>query len=70
MRAILIAGLLALTGCASAAPQGVGCPRLTHWSAEDQRALLVAYRTAEPVTRRAIDDLLYMRDQTRACRGT
>ncbi len=66
MRILLIA--LALTGCA-AAVQGVGCARLSHWSAEDQKALAEEYKTAPALTRRAIDDLKYMRDQARACQA-
>lgn len=66
MRILLLALLL---GACATTVQGVGCPRLTHWSADDQKALAAAYRTAEPVARRAIDDLQYMRDQARACKG-
>lgn len=66
MRLLLIALLLA--GCATTV-QGVGCPRLSQWSAEDQKALAVEYGHSQPIVQRAIDDLKYMRDQTRACQG-
>lgn len=66
MRVLLLAFLLA--GCATTV-QGVGCPRLSHWSAEDQKGLAVEYKTAGPLSKRAIDDLKYMRDQARACGG-
>lgn len=66
MRLLLLSLLLA--GCATTV-QGVGCPRLSHWSAEDQKALAVEYAQASPLVKRAIDDLKYMRDQTRACMG-
>lgn len=66
MRILLLALLLA--GCATTV-QGVGCPRLSHWSVEDQKALAAEYANASPLVKRAIDDLKYMRDQTRACRG-
>lgn len=68
MRAILLLAL-ALGAC-STTVQGVGCPRLSHWSTEDQKALAVEYGTAAPIVRRAVDDLKYMRDQSRACAGT
>lgn len=67
MRILLLAFVLA--GCATTV-QGTGCPRLTHWTVEDQKALAVEYEKASPLARRAIDDLKYMRDQTRACQGT
>ncbi len=60
--------ILLLAGCAGAV-QGVGCPRLTPWSAEDQKALAVEYGHSAPIVQRAIDDLKFMRDQTRACQG-
>ncbi len=66
MRVVLLSLLLA--GCA-ASVQGVGCPRLSHWSTEDQKGLAAEYEKAPPLTRRAIDDLKYMRDQSRACQG-
>lgn len=64
MRILLLALLLA--GCASTV-QGVGCPRLSHWSTADQAALADEYKRASPLVKRAIDDLKYMRDQSRAC---
>ncbi len=66
MRILLLA--LLLSACATPV-QGVGCPRLTPWSLEDQKALDTEYKAASPLVRRAIDDLKYMRDQTRACIG-
>lgn len=66
MRVLLLALLLA--GCATAV-QGAGCPHLSFWSEADQKALAVEYKTASPLVQRAIDDLKYMRDQSRACRG-
>ncbi len=66
MRILLLALLLA--GCATTV-QGTGCPRLSYWSAEDQKALAAEYKTASPLIRRAVDDLEYMRDQSRACAG-
>lgn len=70
MRRILVALLIVLfvAGCTPAV-QGTGCARLTFWSDADQRQLAAEYRTAPPTTQRAIDDLKYMRDQARACRG-
>lgn len=67
MRVMLLALLLA--GCATTV-QGTGCPRLSHWSAEDQKALDVEYKAGSPLVKRAIDDLKYMRDQSRACVGS
>lgn len=66
--AVIVAGAVA---CATAGPPGVGCARLSYWSPDDQKALAAAYRAAAEgsIQRRAIDDLQYMRDQARACRG-
>lgn len=68
--ALALAGIVTVTACSTPEPAGVGCAKLSHWSAADQAALGAAYdgHAEGSIERRAIDDLKYMRDQARACR--
>lgn len=46
-----------------------GCPNLREFSKEEQIAIAADRRTVQAATKKALDDWLSMRDQTRKCRG-
>lgn len=72
MRAFLFAIVLLVASCATVPePKGVGCPKLSEWSASDQRLMLKEMQATPQGSyyRRVVADLQYMRDQSRACAG-